>query len=86
LEILLESFLKGWLGDPWGTPSLELDVVRIAQSMGEEDRGEVDVRKVTISEVIGAVFGETFDPLCSSREIELWIVRDWTANHCEWLS
>lgn len=27
LEILFEGFLKGWLGERWCAPSLELDMV-----------------------------------------------------------
>jgi hypothetical protein len=54
--------------------------------MGEEDRGEVDVCKVTTGEVIGAVTGEAFDPLGPRREVVLWIVRvgmGMAAAHCD---
>ncbi len=48
---------------------------RIVQPMGEEDRGEVDVRKVATSEVSRAILGKVFDPLCPRGEVALWIVR-----------
>ncbi len=48
---------------------------RIVQPMGEEDRGEVDVRKVATSEVSCAILGKVFDPLCPRGEVALWIVR-----------
>ena len=74
LKVLLESFLKGWLTDPRGAPSLELNVFNIVQSMSEEDRGEVNVCKVTTSEVFCAICGETFDPLCTRGSGVHWIV------------
>jgi hypothetical protein len=50
-------------------------VFRIVQPMGEEDRGEVDVRKVATSEIPCAILGKVFDPLCPRGEVVLWIVR-----------
>jgi len=75
LKVLLESFLKAWLSDSWGAPSLELDVFRIVQSMGEENGGEVDIFKVATREVSCAISGEVLYPLCARGEVVLWIVR-----------
>ena len=74
LKVLLEGFLKGWLTDTRGAPSLELNVFGIVQSMGEEHRGEVNVCKVTTSEVSCAIVGEAFDPLCPRGCSVHWIV------------
>jgi hypothetical protein len=71
---LLESVLKAWLSDSWGTPSLELNVFRIVQSMGEEDGGEVDVFKVATREVSCAFSGEVLYPLCARGEVVLRII------------
>ena len=85
LEVLLESFLKAWFGNTWGTPPLELNVVSIVDSMCKEDGGEVDVCIVTSREVCSAVCGDVFHPLCSWGEVTLWIVRlgvSMAASHC----
>jgi hypothetical protein len=72
---LFDGFLKAWLSDSWGAPSLELNVFRIVQSMSEEDGGEVNIFKVATSEVSCAVSGKVLDPLCARGEVALWIVR-----------
>ena len=71
---MLDCFLKGWLTDPRGAPSLDLNVFRIVESMGEQNRGEIDVRKVTTSEISCAISGQAFDPLCTRRKVVLRIV------------
>jgi hypothetical protein len=43
--------------------------------MGEEDRGEVNIRKVAISEISCAVPGEALNPFCTRGKVVLWIVR-----------
>jgi len=75
LKVLLESFLKGWLSDSWGAPSLELNVFRIVQSMGEEDGGEVNICKVATGEVSCTFSGEALDPFCARGEVVLWVIR-----------
>jgi hypothetical protein len=75
LIVLFESFVKGRLADSWGAPSLELNVFGIVQPMGEQDRGEVNIRKVATSKIVCAIAGEGFDPLCTSGEVVFWIVR-----------
>jgi len=75
LEVLFESFLKAWLGNTWGAPPLELNVVSIVDSMGKEDGGQVDVCIVAAREVCNAICGDVFYPLCSWGEVTLWIVR-----------
>lgn len=56
--------------------------------MGEEDGGEVDVRKVTTGEVPDAVAGEAFDPFGSRGKVTFWIVSvgvSVTTAHGRWI-
>jgi len=43
LEFFFDSFFEARLCDTWGAPPLELYVISIIESSGEEDGGEVDV-------------------------------------------
>lgn len=40
---MFDGFFKTRLCDAWGAPPLKLYVISVIESMGEEDRGEVDV-------------------------------------------
>jgi hypothetical protein len=87
LEVLFESFLKAWLGDTWGTPPLEVNVIYIIDSMSEEDGGEVDVCIMPARKVSCAIGSEVFEPLCSWREVMLWVISvrvSMAAPHGSW--
>ena len=43
LEFVLESFFKGWLCEGWCAPPLELYMVYIVESIGDENGREVEV-------------------------------------------
>ncbi len=43
LEFVLESFFKSWLCEGWCAPPLELYMVYIVESIGDENGREVEV-------------------------------------------
>ena len=81
-ELLLHSLLKARLRQTRRAPNLQLDMLLVVDTMGEEHRGEIHVREVPAVERAQAVLGKVLNPFRARSVVLLGIGRRLSLRRC----